>query len=381
LPSAVGAYGIASSVIITTASLFLADAVHASALLIGLYFAGRGLFAIILNQLGGWVSDRLSDRRVILALSGVAGAVGALCLVVLRDYALVFLTGTILAGLSGIGFPQAFAYTRELAEADGRPVTAFSSAIRSVFSAAWVIGPPAGFFLLARYGFGTTYTVAAALFLAGAVLGRWRLRELPRSELARPAGSAGLRAQLRGLPSRTALLLAAVVALGMAGQMYTIDVALYVTRTVHLGTGLAGWLAGLAAALEIPFMLIIGRYADRIGKLRVVLAGAVVYALFFCLVPLSTTAPELLAVQLLNGASYAVLGSIPMVMVQDEMRGGVGASTGLYQSAFMASALFGGAVAGVVSALTGFRGVFWVCAAFSLLAVGMLAARARLSRR
>src|SRR5579862_7267721 len=53
LTGAIGAYGIFMSFTSTTMSLFLADAVHAAPLLIGLYFVVRGIVAIAVNQAAG----------------------------------------------------------------------------------------------------------------------------------------------------------------------------------------------------------------------------------------------------------------------------------------------------------------------------------------
>jgi MFS transporter, SET family, sugar efflux transporter len=161
----------------------------------------------------------------------------------------------------------------------------------------------------------------------------------------------------------------------VVNQIYGIGIALYVTKDLHLGTSLVGWLAGLGAGLEIPIMIIAGRVADRLGKLRLVIAAAGGAAVFFCLLPLVNSAPALLALQLVNAAWTAVALSIPMVMVQEEIRGGAGTSAAVYSAAYTSAGLIAGAVTGVTAAAIGFRNVFWVCAGLSVLAMLLLAAR------
>jgi MFS family permease len=173
LAGALGAYGVSLAIIAVTTSLYLANVVHAGALAIGLFFAGRGAIGIVVSLAGGRLSDRMRDRRVPLALSGLAGALGAACFAVLHGYAAAFVAGAVLLNLGGVAFSQLFAYAREHAEARELGTTAFTSAIRSVFSASWVIGPPFGFYLLSRYGFRPLYLTAAGLFLFTALLGRW----------------------------------------------------------------------------------------------------------------------------------------------------------------------------------------------------------------
>jgi SET family sugar efflux transporter-like MFS transporter len=374
LAGALGAYGVSLSIIAVTTSLYLANVVHAGALAIGLFFAGRGAIGIVVSLAGGRLSDRMRDRRVPLALSGLAGALGAACFAVLHGYAAAFVAGAVLLNLGGVAFSQLFAYAREHAEARELGTTAFTSAIRSVFSASWVVGPPFGFYLLSRYGFRPLYLTAAGLSLITALLGRWGLPRL--SATAPPAVTAGhLNTSLRSLGRRTYVLLAAIVILGVVNQIYSIDVALYVTKDLHLGTSLVGWLAGLSAGLEIPVMIAAGRVADRVGKLRLMIAAAGGAAVFFCLLPLVSSPSALLALQLVNAAWTAVALSIPMVMIQDEVRGGAGTSAALYSTTYTSAGLIAGAVTGVTAAAIGFRNVFWVCAGLSVLAMLLLAAR------
>ncbi len=374
LAGAVGSYGLWSAFLATTTSLFLADALHVAPLEIGLFFTVRGVTAIVINLVAGRISDRLPDRRRMLAIAGAGGAGAGFCLAVLRDYPAVLLLGAVCYSVGGIAYSQLFAYTSELAQAAGRAVTTFTSVMRSVFSASWVLGPPLGLFLLTRYGFGPLYLATAALSLVTGVLGRRGLRRIP----ARPspaAQAASGRGPGLGLPARVWLLLGAVIMLSAVNQMYNIDVALYVTRDLRMGAQFVGWMAGFSAALEVPLVIVAGRLAGRVGKLRVTLAAAAGATVFFCLLPLATTAPALLALQPLNAAWTAVALSIPMVMVQQEAPGGAGAASALYGSAFMAAVMLAGAVTGVTATAVGYGNVFWVCAALSAAAGGLLLAR------
>lgn len=382
LACAIGVYGALSAFLSTTTSLFLTSAVHATPLLIGLFFAGRGAVSIALNLGVGSMSDRLPDRRLLLLIAGMGGAVGGVCFAVLRDYVVVLVSGVVFFSIGALSFSQLFAYANEFAHARGRPVTGFTSLLRAVFSASWVIGPPVGFYLLTRYGFGPLYLAVGGLSFLSAALG-WGLRPLP-AELRpaqtplgnRPRSHAAPSPVFPALPARTWLLLGAVVALGVVNQMYSIDVPLYVTKTLHLDAQLVGWMAGLGAALEIPIMIVAGRFADRFGKLRLVIASAAGATVFFCLLPLARSAGPLLALQVLNAAWSAVALSIPMVMMQDEAPSGAGAASALYSSAFMSAGLLAGAITGVTAAAIGFGGVFWVCAALAAVAAGLLLARA-----
>ena len=357
LGAAAGCYAIAMSVFGTTTSLFLADAVHVGPELIGLYFMGCAVAAVGISVCAGWLSDRLSDRRLALAATALAGVAGAVTFSVVRNYAVVLATGAVLLSLNDAYISQLFAYVKEFAESTRRDVTPVSSSVRSIFSAGWVVGPPVGLFLLMHVGFGPMYAGTAALLLLTALLARWPLPALGPPSRSAATDDAdgrlpGVRRVLATVPRRTWLLLGAVTAVNVADQIYLINIALYVTRDLHLSAALVGLMAGICAALEIPLMIGVGRLADRIGKLRLVTAATVLAVVFFCLLPVAGSTSVLIALQVPNALWTAVITSIPMVVVQQEVPGGSGTASSLYSSTFPVAQLFAGAMTGAVAGLS-----------------------------
>jgi SET family sugar efflux transporter-like MFS transporter len=376
LAAGIGMYGLVTAFQAPTMSLFLADDVHAGPLATGLFFVVRGAASIIVSQVTGRLADRMADRRKLLALSGAAGVASAVCFALIRSYAILLVVGVPLLAVSVVAFPQMFAYAKEYAVVRTRPVTPFLTSIRSFFSAAWVAGPPLGLFIVVRWGFVPLFLACAGLSLGIAVIGRWGLSFNPSANSHKRTARPGL----TKVPARLWLLLGVIAMLGTANQMYGIDVALFVTRTDHLSPQLVGWMAGLAAGLEVPIMLLAGRVADRVGKGRLVLAAAVIATAFFSLLPLASSSAGLLGLQVLNATWVAVVLTIPMIMVQEQAPGGAGAATSLYNSAFTSASLVSGALTGVVASEVGYSGVFWACAALSAVSVGLLLARVVLGR-
>ena len=379
LIGATAAIGVAGAFVVPTTSLFLSEAVTATPLMVGLFFAARSIAEIGTDVVTGAVSDRLSNRRTILVLTALCNVAGALCYTFLRDYYLLLVSGMICFGLGGACFGQLFAYTRELADARGVDAPFFNGFLRAVTSLAWVVGPPVAFWVVADWSFTALYVATAALSLLAAALCRWGLPDL-RALAAEGAGSgtpaaepsAGLLGMFRGLGTRTALLLAAVVLLLGANSMYQIDLPLYITEDLDMSPQFAGVLLGVSAALEIPLMVLVGVWADRIGKQRLMLAATVCATLFFVLVPFADGRTALLALQPLNAAWAAVAMNIPVVMLQDSLPGRLGTASALYSSAFKAGMFLGGLVVGTVATWTGYGQVFWVCAALTVTA-GVLA--------
>ncbi|GAT79512.1 hypothetical protein STXM2123_213 [Streptomyces sp. F-3] len=403
LMAATAAVGLAGAFVVPTTSLFLREAVAATPLMVGLFFAARSIAEIGTDVVVGAVSDRLRSRRTILVLTALFNAAGALCYMLLRDYYLLLLAGMVCFGLGGACFGQLFAYTRELADARGVDAPFFNGFLRSVTSLAWVVGPPLAFWVIADWSFTALYATTAALSLLAAALCGWGLPDphkpgspksgSPKSGSAEsgsagatadePAGPPastksgtepppGLLGMFRGLGLRTVLVLGVVVLLLGANSMYQIDIPLHITEELGMSPRFAGLLLGVSAALEVPLMVLAGVWADRVGKQRMMVAATVCATVFFGLLPLTDSRPLLLALQLLNAAWVAVALNIPVVVLQDSLPGRFGTASALYSSAFKAGMFLGGLAVGTVATWTGHRQVFWVCAGLTALA-GVLA--------
>ncbi|WP_327233954.1 MFS transporter [Streptomyces sp. NBC_01317] len=376
-----GAVGVSGAMVSTSASLFLADEVGATPLMIGLFFAGRAVGEIGVDLVIGVLSDRVRDRRRLLALSALLFAVGGLSYAGLRDYYLLLVAGVCCFGVGSTSLAQLFAYSRQLADTRGQGAAFFTGFLRSITSLSWVIGPPLAFTLIARQGFTAMYLAAAALSLAASALSRWGLPSAsgraPGDGADHEAPSAPTaRNPFAGLDRGTAALLTAVVLLLTANMMYQINLALFVTRDLGLGQGFVGWLLGLSAALEIPALVWVGARSEKLGKRRLVVAASALATVFFCLLPLASGRTALLLLQIPNALWTAVVLSIPVVILQDRLPSRLGVASSLYSSAFKTGTLLGGLVTGTVATWTGYTQVFWVCAALTGLAAVLLAARA-----
>lgn len=380
LGSAIGLFGLTAAALSPTLSLFLANAVHTAPFLIGLFFTAYAAAEIVAGLVTGWLSDRMRDRRVLIGLVSLAGAVGMLCLALFRDYAVLLVTCMMFTSIGAGSLGQMFAYANEFATARGRDITAYSSVMRSFFSGAYVVGAPLGLTLMAKYGFRPLYLGITVITLAMGAVGRWGLRPVPRKAGGQTAGVGagrkGLWQTIREarLPGRVWLLLGVILALGTVTQMYNIDISLHVTKNLGRSAQLVGWMVGLTAVVEIPVMIVAGRAARRLGSGRLVGASAVLAVVSYCLMAVVSTPEALLAVAALTGAWQGVTLSIPMVMVQQETPGGVGVSSSIYGAVFSGAGLIAGAVSGGTAALVGYGGVLWVCAVLSAVgALGMLA--------
>lgn len=373
LGSAIGLFGLTGAALSPTLSLFLANAVHAAPVLIGLFFTAYATAEMMAGLVMGWLSDRMRDRRVLIGLCSLVGAAGMLCLALLRDYALLLATCMVFTSIGAGALGQLFAYTNEFATARGLDVTVYSSVMRSVFSGAWVVGAPLGLTLMARYGFRPLYLAVTVVTLAMGTVGRWGLRPVPGKTGAEASKGPRRTVRKARLPVRVGLLLGVVLILNTVIQMYNIDISLHVTKNLGRSPDLVAWMVGLTSAAEIPVMIVGGRVARRLGSGRLVGVSAVTAVASYCLMAVVSAPGTLVAAAVLTGVWQGVALSIPMVMIQEEMPAGAGMSSSIYGAAFSGAGLIAGAVTGTTAALVGYDGVLWVCAALSAIgALGML---------
>ncbi|MEV5957076.1 sugar efflux transporter [Streptomyces sp. NPDC051987] len=361
--------GVSGAMMSTSGSLFLSAEIGVGPLLIGLFFLGRGVLGVLAGTAFGALSDRIGDRRRLLALCTLLSAAGAFAHAVVRDYYLLFAVGAVLFALGSACFPQLLAYTREFAGTRALDPVFFNSLLRALTSLAWVVGPPLGFLLIGTHGFGVMYLVVTGMYLLAAALCLGLLPEGSGPRAARPAQGS----PFTGITRSSWLLLVATALLLTANSVYQIDIALFVTGHLRLGAGFTGLLLGLASAIEIPVMMFLGARAERIGPWRLVTWAAVAATLFFAALPSAHSRAELLALQVLNAFFMAVVLSIPVTILQEAMPDRIGAASSLFTGAFQVGVMLGGATAGVVVAWAGYARVFWVCALLTALAAALLA--------
>jgi SET family sugar efflux transporter-like MFS transporter len=157
--------------------------------------------------------------------------------------------------------------------------------------------------------------------------------------------------------------------------------AIYVTETVGLPVLWAGIVLGLAAALEVPALMLIGRLGDRIAHLTLVAAGALLSAVYYLGLAVVTEPMLLLVLQLPNALGFAAISGIGLALFQDLIPG-AGMSTGLFMNARRVGAILSGPIiaAGALP-LLGQRGIFLVCGALTLLGLALIPLAKRLALR
>jgi len=348
--------GIAGALQTPTLSLFLTEEVHVRPAMVGFFFTGSAVIGILVSQFLAGRSDRKGDRKSLIFVCCLLGALACVLFAWNRNYFVLLFVGVFLSSFGSTANPQMFALAREHADRTGREAVMFSSILRAQVSLAWVIGPPIAYALALGFGFTAMYLSAALAFVVCSVMVRMLLPSM-RKELA--VKTTTLEAPRRNRRDALLLFVACTMMWG-CNSLYIINMPLYIIHELHLPEKLAGVMMGTAAGLEIPTMLIAGYYAKRFGKRFLMRIAGVAGLLFY--IGMLTLHNEfmLLALQLLNAIFIGILAGIGMLYFQDLMPGQAGAATTLYTNTTRVGWIISGSMAGVVAEIWNYHTVFYI---------------------
>ncbi len=379
-PVALGIYllffivGIVGALVLPTFSLFLAKEIGVRPFLVGLVFAGIALASIAYNHWIGQWSDKLADRRPLVAGFCVLGAIACVVFALSRNYWLVALTAVVILSLSMVSFSQIMAYSLDYAEAEIPPdrIPLFNAIMRAQIAFAWVAGPPIGFLLATYYSFSLGYSVAAGLYLLVAIVSFKLLPRLP-DKVARVVHHSG---EILSLPPLAPAIKQSLWFCALAfSLMWGVNNAYLISLPIHLGDNLhiearwMGWVMGTTAALEVPFMLLAGYYASRFRLINLIrCAGAAALCLYIG-VYFATALWHLFVLQIFNAIFIGLLAGVGVSVIQELMPGRSGGASALYTNTTHIGNLFSSLLVGVVADYFGYHQIFIVNVLLVILAI------------
>jgi SET family sugar efflux transporter-like MFS transporter len=343
--------GLSVALVTPFLALFLDTEVHAGPARTTVFLVASPVAGVVAAWAIGRVSDRWPVRRPLLIIASVAGVVGMALAAVVRDYWLLLLVATTATAVAGSLFPQTFAFARQVLDR-GDPTRAALgiSALRTVFSLAFVAGPPLAAVLLAAGGFRLVFTAAAVMYGVAAVVAfRW-LPDVPapRGGADEPLGGATVARHTIYLTIAGFILLQTPLVLG--GQA----LPLYISEDLGGSVTDAGLIFGLCAALEIPLMLGLGVLTTRVPVRVLILLGAVAGVGYQTLATFAHAVWVIAAGQLLNAMFIAAISALGIPYVQDLMPDRPGRATTMFTNTFPLGSILAGPLFGLAQS-NGFR--------------------------
>lgn len=302
-----------------------------------------------------------------IVLAGVLAAISSLAW---ATAALV-----VLGGPASLGTTMLFAHLRD----DGASTSAIVDT-RAIISAAWMAGPPLATAIIGWAGGRGILAALVVIAAANIVTTVLMLRTRRPAGEETPAPTRSPHALPPGSRLATVVIIGAFVLFQATNATAMTFMTLYVTQTVGLAVVWAGIALGVAAALEVPALMIVGRLGDRIPHLTLVAVGALCAAVYYLGLMLVTEPVLLLALQLPNAIGFAAISGIGLALFQDLIPG-AGMSTGLFMNARRVGAILSGPIiaAGALP-LLGQRGIFGICAVLTLLGLALIPLAKRFAR-
>jgi len=252
---------------------------------------------------------------------------------------------------------------------------------------AWVAGPPLATFIIGWFGNRAILLAIAAV----AVLNIATTAAMITHRNAAARAAAAARDPSPTLAAATSdespvgrtgmvLILAAFVLLQATNAAGMTIMTVYVTETLHLDVMWAGIALGVAAALEVPALLHIGRLSERYSYLGLIATSCLAGIAYYLGLAFVTGPILLIGLQLLNAWSFAGIAGIGLPLFQ-QMIPRPGLSTGLYMNTRRLGSIVAGPIIAIGSLTAlGQRGIFLTSAALTLIGVLIIAIASRTSK-
>ncbi len=317
-------------------------------------------------------------RRRLLIGAATAGVAAMSVNAFVRDYWLLLGVVVTLTAVAGSMMSQGFAYARTvLADSDRAAMT--TSALRTLFSLAWMAGPPIAALIQSTAGFSALYITVAGTYAVALIVALAMLPEPAaaptQSSAASNSGTPGTRLVGSDAPVRViACTIVAFALLQAAARVGTQMLPLFVEADLHSGVRQAGVILGLCAGLEIPLMLAFGALSNRLTSRRLIMFGLLSGCAYLLLASTATHTWMLFAGQILNAASIAATQGLGVSYVHDLMPRHPGQASALYSNTFATGTVLSAPLIAGAQAF-GHRTAFLIAAGiclagFMLIAIG-----------
>ena len=261
--------------------LYLKD-LDASIPQIGLFFTLAQIAPLLLQILGGWISDSLGRLRAI-AIGSVFGVIGFIPLILADTWHWILLSvavGSVARALVGPSFDAFIA--EHSSESNRGKVYGVSQAI---FMIVMVVGPPVGAWLAGSYGFKFMLLIAGIFYFIAALMRIGMAREAAKGQTSKPTLSfASLKSNLGamfGLMFSGGLITWILITDGfrdvsfqLSGNLFPV----YMQEFGRLSIQQIGWVNSLFGLCMMLTTIPGGWLSDKVGERVGIASGMILMA-------------------------------------------------------------------------------------------------------
>ncbi len=372
VPSSALLWGLQLAFLSPALALILVDLYGATTSEVGWVLAIYNASGFVFSLLIPAYADRKRDYLGPMLACGALTFLLAVVLALVTTLPLAAIALIVIGGPAGIGSSMLYAHLRH---SGARPADIVNT--RAIVSVAWVAGPPLATFIIGWFGNRAILLAIAAVAVLNVATTAIMISHR-RADAAAAAGTDGSAAPAADEPSTIGragivLIMAAFVLLQAANATGMAILTVYVTETLRLDVMWAGIALGVAAALEVPALLFIGRFSERYSQLGLIATSCVAGIVYFLGLAFVDGPILLIGLQLLNAWSFAGIAGIGLPLFQ-QLIPRPGLSTGLYMNTRRIGAIVAGPIIAVGSlTVFGQRGIFLISAAVTFLGLLIIA--------
>ena len=373
--------------------------VPSSALLWGLQlaFLSPALALILVNLYGattaevGWVlaiynasgfvasllvpayADKKHDYLGPMLVCGALTLLLAVVLALATTLPIATIALVVIGGPAGVGSSMLYAHLRH---SGARPSDIVNT--RAIVSVAWVAGPPLATFIIGWLGNRAILLAIAAVAVLNIATTAIMISHRRAAAQAAAAGgaettpAAATRDESPVGRLGVVLITAAFILLQATNATAMMIMTVYVTETLRLNVMWAGIALGVAAALEVPALLLIGRLSNRFSQLSLITTSCLAGIAYYLGLTFVTGPIPLITLQLLNTWYFAGIAGIGLPLFQ-QMIPRPGLSTGLYMNTRRIGSIVSGPIIAIGSlTVLGQRGIFLTSAVLTLIGLAII---------
>ncbi|CAM2855713.1 sugar efflux transporter [Paenibacillus sediminis] len=358
--------GIGISITMPYLSLYCTEDLGMSAGAFGVFMAVSSISGVVVNTLIAKRSDSGLDRKWIIISAMLSSALGYASYLVFHNFFILLIAVSLFNGLGAAAMPQIYAYAQESANASKSDDKTFAmSALRSLVSLGFLIGPLGGTLILGAFGYKGLFLGTSAIFLTITVLVFLFLQERKAAQNNIRKRRSTVTYTLKSRQIRLPLI--AFIFLFAVNAINGINTPLFIVNELQGSHADVGLVVSISAGLEIPIMLVLGALSRKISNHALMIYGCFISIIYYILLSVSTQSWHLIAAQLLQATFVAIIMGNGLSYFTDLLPNSPGLSTTIYTNGSIIGRLVGNLGGGVIAQFAGFRHVYWVCLALVVL--------------
>ncbi|MEK4512814.1 sugar efflux transporter [Paenibacillus sp. FSL K6-2524] len=368
--------GMGVSLSVPFLSIYFTEQLGVSVGIFGIFLAATLIAGIWISTLIGRRSDLGLNRKSIYLVATLCNALAYCGYLIIQDFTILFIYMIVFTALGAPGMPQLFAIAREAVTKSDFTDHAFAnSTLRSAFSLGFITGPLIGTLLIAAVGFKGIFSGTIGVFLLVALL----IFLFLKSNTELKTSTAEVKVSSFRLSQNRNILIPFLILILMYIAHWTssLNTALFITNNLGGTTSDVGLISSICAALEIPFMIMLGLLSAKYSNRILMMCGAILGGAYYLVVIFSGAMWQMLAAQILLAVFVAVISAIGISYIQDLLPSMPGYASTLYSNSSTIGRLIGSLVGGGLASIVGYRYSFVFCLILVIISTIMLVVSGR----